>query len=494
MAQLTYRDAVARGIAQEMRRDERVVARRRGRRRRGRRVQDDGRPARRVRPEAGHRHADLRAGDPRGGHGRRDDRAATGRRDHVLRLLRRLLGHRRQPDRQDALHDRRAGHPAARHQDRQRRRPALRRPALAVDRELGDGRSRAQGRDAVDPRGRRRADGRGHPRRRPGASSSSTRGCTPPRARCPTARSSTRLGTAKVRRPGTRRDDPGARHDGAARAGGGRGPGHPRHRRRGHRRALPRAARHAGRSSDRSPRPAGSSPWRRTRGCCGWGAEIASIVADEALLGPRRPGRSGSRRRTSRCRRPTPSRTSSCRRPRASPAPSRRRCSRERASDARPSTGASLAPDSPAGRRRRRRPSTRLTGTGPGGRVVAADVQRAGRGDHDGRRAAACRATADSLADAAPASASRHRRLHRGGRGRRDPACRAAGPVASSSSRRPSHALRACPRLNARHDGRTSSTTHARTPAVTGDADTGWSYARVISDAGDLNRRPRRAA
>ena len=53
MAQLTYRDAVARGIAQEMRRDERVVLPRRGRRRRRRRVQDHRRAARGVRPDAG---------------------------------------------------------------------------------------------------------------------------------------------------------------------------------------------------------------------------------------------------------------------------------------------------------------------------------------------------------------------------------------------------------------------------------------------------------
>ena len=37
------------------------------------------------------------------------------------------------------------------------------------------------------------------------------------------------------------------------------------------------------RSSPRSRRPAGCSPSRRTRGCCGWGAEIASIVADEGF-------------------------------------------------------------------------------------------------------------------------------------------------------------------------------------------------------------------
>ena len=51
MAELTYRDAVARGIAQEMRARRARGVPRRGRRGRGRRVQDDRRPARRVRPE-----------------------------------------------------------------------------------------------------------------------------------------------------------------------------------------------------------------------------------------------------------------------------------------------------------------------------------------------------------------------------------------------------------------------------------------------------------
>ena len=69
---------------------------RRGRGRRRRRVQDHRRAARRVRPEARQGHADLRAGDPRRRDGRRDDGPAPDRRDHVLRLLRRLLGHRRE--------------------------------------------------------------------------------------------------------------------------------------------------------------------------------------------------------------------------------------------------------------------------------------------------------------------------------------------------------------------------------------------------------------
>ena len=75
MAELTYRDAVARGIAQEMERDEDVVF-----------LGEDVASAggvfkatvgllRAVRPDARARHADLRAGDPRRRHGRGDDRA-----------------------------------------------------------------------------------------------------------------------------------------------------------------------------------------------------------------------------------------------------------------------------------------------------------------------------------------------------------------------------------------------------------------------------------
>ena len=125
---------------------------RRGRRRRRRRVQDHRRAARRVRSRARPRHADLRAGDPRGGDGGGDDRHAPDRRDHVRRLLRRLLGHGRQRDRQGPLHDQRAGQLPAGDQVRQRRLGALRRPALPERRELGDVGAGDQGRRPVERR------------------------------------------------------------------------------------------------------------------------------------------------------------------------------------------------------------------------------------------------------------------------------------------------------------------------------------------------------
>ena len=96
MAELTYRDAVARGIAQEMERDKRRRLSRRGHRQGRRRVQGDGRPLRAVRAAAGARYADLRTGHPRRRDGRGDDRLAADRGDHVLGLHRGVLRLRRQ--------------------------------------------------------------------------------------------------------------------------------------------------------------------------------------------------------------------------------------------------------------------------------------------------------------------------------------------------------------------------------------------------------------
>ena len=91
MAELTYRDAVARGIAQEMARDEDVVF-----------LGEDIAAAGGVfkttvglleqfGPEARTRHADLRTGDSRRGDGRCDDRFEADRRNHVLGLSGGLL-------------------------------------------------------------------------------------------------------------------------------------------------------------------------------------------------------------------------------------------------------------------------------------------------------------------------------------------------------------------------------------------------------------------
>ena len=194
-------------------------------------------------------------------------------------------------------------------QDRQRRRPALRRPALAVHRELGDGGAR--------PQGRRR-------RRLPsdvvGLMAAAIRDDDPvlffehkglyaTKGEVPDGDIVDSLGTAKVRRPGTDCHDRRARADGAARA-------------RGRRQLAARASRPTvidlrvlvpldtttilaiGREDrpavHRRGEPAAARVGRRDR------VDRRGGV----LLGPRRPDPAASRPRTSRCRRPTPSRTS----------------------------------------------------------------------------------------------------------------------------------------------------------------------------------------
>ena len=160
MAELTYRDAVAAGIAQEMARDETVVF-----------LGEDVAAAggvfkatvgllEKFGPEARARLPDFGAGDPRRGDGRGDDGPEADRRDHVLGFSRGVLGHRRQRNRQNALHDRRPDHAAAGDTHRQRRRLALRRAAFAGGRELGDGDPRHQG-GGAGVSGRRQRTARG---------------------------------------------------------------------------------------------------------------------------------------------------------------------------------------------------------------------------------------------------------------------------------------------------------------------------------------------
>ena len=146
MAELTYRAAVAAGIAQEMGRDPSVVL-----------IGEDVGAAggvfklteglfdefgpKRVRDTPISEQAIIGAAMGAAMTGLRPDRGA-----HVLRLLRGDLGHGRQPDRQDALHDGRA---------RSRCRSCIRTANGAglrfgaqhsqSSRELGDGDPRAQG-------------------------------------------------------------------------------------------------------------------------------------------------------------------------------------------------------------------------------------------------------------------------------------------------------------------------------------------------------------
>ena len=168
MAELTYRDAVIRGIAQEMARDDDVVFLGEDVGQGRRRVQGDGRSLRAVRAAARARHADLRAGDPRRRDGRGDDRPEADRRDHVLGLLRGLLRLHRQRIPEEPLHDQRADQVPAGGAHRQRRGLALRRAAQPERRELVHDDPRPQGRGAVEPGRRDRAAGRVGARSRSG--------------------------------------------------------------------------------------------------------------------------------------------------------------------------------------------------------------------------------------------------------------------------------------------------------------------------------------
>src|ERR1022692_1365794 len=94
------------------------------------RVQDHSRAVQRVWARADLGYPDLRAGHRGHGDGSGDDWAAPSRGDHVLRLLRLLLGLPCQRDTQDAIHDRRAGHGTASGAHGQWRRPGLRGTAI----------------------------------------------------------------------------------------------------------------------------------------------------------------------------------------------------------------------------------------------------------------------------------------------------------------------------------------------------------------------------
>ena len=253
-------------------------------------------------PRARPRHADQRAGDRRRGDGRGDDRPAPDRRADVQRLLRGGLGHGRQPDREDPLHDRRPGVAAARAPDRQRRRAAVRRPAQPEHRELGDGDPGPEGRRAVDAGRHGGPDGGRDPRPRPGHRVRAQGAVRRRRARSPTASTSSRSArrassaraptctivalAAMVPRPLEAAERLAADHGISAEV-------------IDLRTLVPLDAR---RSSPRSRRPAGCSRSRRTRGCAaGARRSCRSSPTRGSTASTRRS--SGSRRRTSRCRR-----------------------------------------------------------------------------------------------------------------------------------------------------------------------------------------------
>ena len=134
MARMTYAEAARLALARgDGARPDRLGARRRprARGRRGRPVQG---PAGGVRARPDRRHADLRIDDHGVGGGRGGRRHAAGRGAALLRFRPLRRRRDRQPGRQGALHDRRAGARAAGDPPADRHPCRARRAALAVDR------------------------------------------------------------------------------------------------------------------------------------------------------------------------------------------------------------------------------------------------------------------------------------------------------------------------------------------------------------------------
>ena len=166
----------------------------------------------------------------------------------------------------------------------ERRRVAFRRPALAERRELGDDDPRPEGRRAVDAARRDRPDGGGGARSRPGDLSRAQIALRD-QGRSAGRRDRRHARHGEDRPPGQRRHDPGTGADGAARAR--------RRRRRLQGGSMASTARSSTcarwcRStrrpfSDRSARTGRLFTVEENPRLCGWGAEIVSIVADEAF-------------------------------------------------------------------------------------------------------------------------------------------------------------------------------------------------------------------
>ena len=169
MAQLSYREAVAAGIAQEMRRDDSVVflgedvAAAGGVFKTTEGLQAEFGPVR-VRDTPIAEQAIL---------GATMGAAMTGLRPIAEIMFsdffRGLLGYRRQPDRQNPVHVRRPVLVSARDSFRKRRRQPLRCATFAERRKLGDGRARVESGCAIEPGRRQRSAGGGNTRSGPGS-------------------------------------------------------------------------------------------------------------------------------------------------------------------------------------------------------------------------------------------------------------------------------------------------------------------------------------
>ncbi len=206
-----------------------------------RRIRRDARPVLRVRRRPGHRHPHQRGHDRRRGGGRGDGRHAADRRDHVRRLHSAGDGPDREPGRQEPLYVRRQDQRAHGHPDRRRRGTRDCGAPLAEPRGALDALPRHLRRHAFDAVRREGPAQGGDSRRQPGhvhrAQDALRRERPGPRAGL---RDPARRGRHQAARQG-----PDARHllaHGPPGAGGSRGPGEGRDRRRSDRPALAQAA------------------------------------------------------------------------------------------------------------------------------------------------------------------------------------------------------------------------------------------------------------
>ena len=266
------RDAMAAGTAT---RRQGVPDRRGGRAVPGR-LQDQPGPARRVRPEARHRHADHRARLHRHVGRRGAERTEADRRVHDLQLRHAGDGSDHQLGGQDAVHVGRPDGLSDRVPRPQRRRRARRRTALAVLRELVRACAGTEGGGAVVVGRCQGAAARGDPRSQSGHRAGE-RNPLRPHLRLPDGRGlhpAARPRQGRARRPAC--DHRRVQHHGRRGAEGGRGAGRAGHRGGGDQPALAAPVRHRDRGREREEdqpardrsRKAGRSPASAPRSRC----------------------------------------------------------------------------------------------------------------------------------------------------------------------------------------------------------------------------------
>ena len=201
--EIEFRDALREAMSEEMRARPARLPHGRGGRGVQRRLQGQPRHARRVRPAARDRHADLRDRVRRPGHRRRDDGPAADRRVHELVVQPRRRGPDPQQRAEDALHVRRPVRlPDRLPRQRRRGRPA-RLDALLVRRGSVRQRARPQDGDPLTTRTTRRGSSRPRSATTTPCSSSSPSACSSTKGEVPEEEYTIPFGQAIVRRRGT---------------------------------------------------------------------------------------------------------------------------------------------------------------------------------------------------------------------------------------------------------------------------------------------------